>query len=111
MMVLGHKVDSMGGALENTKWSMVERKQSFTPVNSQSFPLLALKKIQAHTGRLGTGLPRFGVLVVFFPPRILKNPFPKDERAFLEPKLLSSVVAEGPIGGFSLILLMSSLVV
>lgn len=60
-------------------------------------------------------LPRFGVLAVFLPPRILKKPFPKDERAFLEPKLLSSTVApgvnvaEGPIGGFSLVLPMSSL--
>lgn len=58
-------------------------------------------------------LPRLGVLVVFLPPRILKKPFPKDERAFLEPKLSSSVVAgkvaEGLIGGFSIILRVSSL--
>lgn len=62
----------------------------------------------------GLLLPRLGVLPVFLPPRILKKPFPKDERAFLEPKLSSSVVegkvAEGFRGGFSLNLLVSSLV-
>lgn len=61
-----------------------------------------------------THLPRLGVLEVFLPPRILKKPFPKDERAFFEPKPFSSMVAlagsvaEGHKGGFSLLLLISS---
>lgn len=50
------------------------------------------------------------------PPRILKKPFPKDERAFFEPKPFSSMVAltdsvaEGHKGGFSLVLLISSFI-
>lgn len=32
-------------------------------------------------------VPRFGELAVCFPPRSLKNPRPKEERAFLVPKL------------------------
>lgn len=56
--------------------------------------------------------PRLGLLDVFF--LILKKPFPKDERAFLEPKPSSSMVAgsvaEGPAGGFSPVLPASSLV-
>lgn len=59
-------------------------------------------------------VPRLGLLVAFLPPRILKKPFPKDERAFLEPKLSSSMeagkVAEGFKGGLSLILPFSSFV-
>lgn len=58
--------------------------------------------------------PRLGLLVVFLPPRILKKPFPNDERAFLEPKLSSSMlagkVADGPMGGLSSVLQISSLV-
>lgn len=36
--------------------------------------------------------PRFGVLAVCLPPRSLKKPRPKEERAFFVPKLSSHVV-------------------
>lgn len=42
--------------------------------------------------------PRFGVLAVCLPPRSLKKPRPKEERAFLVPKL-SSLVAFALVGG------------
>ncbi len=42
--------------------------------------------------------PRFGALAVCFPPRSLKKPRPKDERAFLVPKL-SSLVVFALVGG------------
>lgn len=114
----------MGVAWESKKWSMVEENIpgiSHSLVNSQSIPPLAwyhisIKYRLSHIAATSCGLllPRLGVLAVFLPPRILKKPFPKDERAFLEPKLSSSVVAgkvaEGLMGGFSLILLTSSLV-
>lgn len=42
--------------------------------------------------------PRFGELAVCFAPRSLKKPRPKEERAFLVPKL-SSLVAFDLVGG------------
>lgn len=87
----------------------------------QPFPLLVSSpsSVEHRPGEADTLtpsllLPRLGLLVVFLPPRILKKPFPNDERAFLEPKLSSSMlagkVADGPMGGFSPALLISSLV-
>lgn len=47
--------------------------------------------LQSHdaAGRKLFLSPRFGVLVVCLPPRSLKKPRPKEERAFLVPKLSS----------------------
>lgn len=39
--------------------------------------------------------PRFGALTACFPPRNLKKPRPKEERAFLVPKLSSAFTLEG----------------
>lgn len=114
----------MGVAWESKTWSVVEGNipgKSHSLGNRQSTPPLAwypvsVKRILSHIASTSGGRlsPRLGVLVVFLPPRILKKPFPKDERAFLEPKLSFSMVAgkvaEGQMGGFSLSLLISSLV-
>lgn len=46
MMVLGHKVYCMGVALENTKWSMVERKPSL----SSKQPVISTASSKENTG-------------------------------------------------------------
>lgn len=87
------------------------RKLTFPPVR-----WCLTSRILCAVMSWGTHLPRLGLLEVFLPPRILKKPFPKDERAFFEPKPFSSMVAlagsvaEGHKGGFSLVLLISSFI-
>lgn len=117
--VLGRTVNSMGVAQERKKKCSTKqtlgrnRKLTFPPVRQ-----LDAWRVESCVQRCpwDTHLPRLGVLEVFLPPRILKKPFPKDERAFLEPKPFSSrvalagSVAEGHKGGFSLVLLTSSFI-
>lgn len=104
-------------------WRTVEKHSANITVlgKHQPFPPLASGPNNVERGageadafQRSVLLPRLGLLVVFLPPRILKKPFPKEERAFREPKLSSSMlagnVADGPSGGFSLVLLVSSLV-
>lgn len=49
-------------------------------------------KIQDSVEIRKSASPRFGTLAVCLPPRSLKKPRPKEERAFLVPKLSSAVV-------------------
>lgn len=115
---LGPYSMSCGCGLEKKARPWCKKKSDFEDISPCSDPVSSMARFMSHDinniKSCGVFSPRLGLLFVFLPPRIFKKPFPKDERAFFEPKLSSSAeagkVAEGPMGGFSLVFLVSSFV-